>query len=321
MTNVSAPLVVSWAVTDRCNLRCRHCYNLRRGLPDELTVEQCALIVRRLAEAGALSVTLTGGEPLLRDSIFEIIGLLVAAGLSVEVNTNGLLLTRDIASRLEDSGVSGIRISLDGSTPEVHDEIRGFSGAFREAARALEIAARTGMRTSVATVPNTLNLSQLRDTVALARDLGAHAHYFFRFVPVRGSAHESLAPPGRVYFEAMEELRNSYPDRIHWEEPLKGRLGATGSFGCAAGTSYIAIGSDGTVFPCPSLPVPVGNALRSTLDQLWHGPVLRKLRDRSYGICARCTRRYQCGGCRTHAWAWSGDPFGHDPYCEGAVAD
>ena len=127
------PLVV-WNVTNRCNLRCRHCYISAedRSYTDELTTDEAKAFLTDIGEMGCPGVLFSGGEPLVRKDLYELAEFGAAAGLRVVLSTNGTLITPEVAQRLAASGVKYVGVSLDGAR-EVHDEFRGRAGCFEEA--------------------------------------------------------------------------------------------------------------------------------------------------------------------------------------------
>ena len=303
------PVLVSWTITKQCNLHCSHCYLTERNdEPDDLDN-----ITNSLIEAKILAVTLTGGEPLMRADICNIIEKLASHNISVHLNTNGLLITPELAARLRSAGIESVRISLDGADETTHEKIRQATGSFRAAQNAISILVSQGITTSIATVPTIFNVHQLEEIVVLGHKLGAQSHYFFRFVPTRGSEHNYLLLPAHKYIASMINLSKSYS--INWEEPLRATFSPISSFGCSAGTTYVSLDNAGNVYPCPSLPIVIGNISEKSLIDIWNTRMLTRFRQRDFKPCLDCKYQQNCGGCRAAAWANCGDPYGPDPYC------
>jgi len=304
------PVLMSWTITRQCNLNCLHCYSPK--LADTDTGLE-SLIIRRLKEAEVLAVTLTGGEPLLRPDLCGIVDQMTKQGISVHLNTNGLLLTRALASNLKSAGIQSVRVSLDGAEEITHEKIRRTKGSFLAAVNAIETLVACDIRATAATVPTKINVDQLEDIVALGRELGAESHHFFRLIATKGFMYEQLQLPVQVYFSRMTSICRAYG--ISWEEPLQSVFSLGSTIGCSAGVTYASVDNAGIVYPCPSLRVAVGSIVSHSLSEIWNGPELQRLRKRDFVRCKSCAYQQHCGGCRAAAWASCDDPYGSDPYC------
>jgi len=139
--------IVFWNLTSRCNLYCQHCYTSAspRGWAAELSKAEALNVVSDIIELGLPLVTLTGGEPLLRDDFWDIAGRLIEGGVKVAVSTNGTLISEDVAVKLAKLGVSYVGISLDSVNPQFHDMFRGVKGAFNRALRGVESSLKAGI--------------------------------------------------------------------------------------------------------------------------------------------------------------------------------
>ena len=124
------PRIISWNTTFKCNLRCAHYYMdaQERESQDELTTEEGKMLIDQIVEVSKPILVLSGGEPLLREDIFELAKYASDKGLRVGLGTNGSGITDEVAIRLKESGAGSVAISLDSSTPEIHDEFRGLGG-------------------------------------------------------------------------------------------------------------------------------------------------------------------------------------------------
>lgn len=333
---------VQWHLTERCNLRCRHCYQRGSG-SDELTPAEARDVVEEVADtldgwrrdhgvevAGSFSVT--GGEPLLRADLWGLLAEMRDRGFETFLLTNGTLVDAAAAGRLADLGVAGVQVSLEGPE-EVHDGVRG-AGSFARAARGVRSLRDADLRVTLNMTLSRLTAPAALAMAAVARELGVDRLGFARLVPWgRGEAllRELIEP---------EDLRALYRDllaaggeglEIVTGDPLASQLatgwagdgGGEASGGCAAGVSGITIGADGTLLPCRRLDVPLGNLRRDSLREVWAtSPVLARLRDRrAYpGACGTCPRWSGCRGCRAVAYAVSAadgapDYLADDPQC------
>lgn len=159
---LKAPILVTFDVTTCCNLRCKYCY-VRAGqkLLQELTTEQIKSVIDELAALGVFWISISGGEPLIRDDICEIVQYCVAKGFSTSITTNGTLLTAELASKLRETGVKRVQISIDSADPHPHEAMRG-EGTHEQALRGLTYLKEAGFPfIGVSCVPTKLNLKDI----------------------------------------------------------------------------------------------------------------------------------------------------------------
>ena len=170
------PYVVSWNLTYRCNLACEHCYLDAGGKPlvespafadrSELSTEECFRVADEIAAFAPESVTiLTGGEPLLRRDILEIVRYAAGIGLWVVVGTNGVKVTAPLAGILKEAGVRGLALSLDALDPERHDRFRRVRGAWENTVSGARVLAEAGLPFIVQT---TVGAHNRAEAVAIA---------------------------------------------------------------------------------------------------------------------------------------------------------
>ena len=175
------PYVVSWNLTYRCNLACEHCYLDAGGTPQvgtenfadrsELGTDECFRVIDEIAAFAPECVTiLTGGEPLLRRDILEIVQRAAERGLWVVVGTNGVRITENLARRLAEAGARGLSLSLDALDPDRHDHFRKVRGAWRNTVEGAEILGRTGLPFIVQTTAGSHNLGELEAIADFAHD-------------------------------------------------------------------------------------------------------------------------------------------------------
>lgn len=342
------PYVISWNLTYRCNLACEHCYLDAGGTPEidtpafadrsELGTEACFEVVDEIAAfAPDGLLILTGGEPLLRRDIVDIVRHAAARGLWVVVGTNGVKITENLAAILKREGVRGLSLSLDALDEARHDAFRRVRGAFRNTVDGATILARAELPFIVQTTVGRHNAHELAAIAEFACDtLGARVWNLYFLVPAgRGSHVSDLADAeyDRVLGE-LAGIQRRYAGRMlvnakcapHYVRVLQAgdpsspfsKSYAGGAGGCPAGTHYLGIRPNGDVTPCPYLPEFGGNLRHARLADIWRASeVFVRIRDRSAlgGRCGACELRAACGGCRARAYGTAGDVMAEDGLC------
>ena len=177
--------LVAWETTRACNLACKHCRAAAVNKPyeGELDTQAAFRLMDQIAEVGQPIVILTGGEPLLREDIFDIARYGTDKGLRMVMAPNGTLITPQIAEKMAASGIRRISASIDGATKEFHDKFRGVDGAFDAAIRGIEYVKAAGIEFQINTTITKTNLDQIPRILELAEELGAVAHHIFLLVP------------------------------------------------------------------------------------------------------------------------------------------
>ena len=353
------PYVVSWNLTYRCNLACEHCYLDAGGLPlvssenfadrSELGTEECFKVIDEIASFAPECLTiLTGGEPLLRRDILDIVERAAERGLWVVVGTNGVRISENVAKRLADAGARGLSLSLDALDPDRHDRFRRVRGAWQNTVDGAEILNRTGLPFIVQTTAGSHNLGELEAIADFAHDrLAAKVWNLYFLVPTgRGQFVSDMTPA--QYHEVLDSLyriQRKYDRRMlvnakcaphyiktvlerndaiptdaepSWPGSSPIRTYSGGAGGCPAGTHYMGIRPNGDVTPCPYLPVFAGSLRRSSLTDLWASSELfNGIRQRASlgGRCGDCEMNAHCGGCRARAYGMTGDLMAEDPLC------
>jgi radical SAM protein with 4Fe4S-binding SPASM domain len=333
---------IQWHLTERCNLRCRHCYQQRRK-PREMSVDDVKQQIdgatdmfRAWEEEYDISlfpsIHFTGGEPFLYEGLWYVISHARERRYSVAILTNGCLITKVDADKAKAFGIADIQISLEGP-PEIHDAIRGI-GSFTAAVKGARILIDAGNCISANMTLSRLNVDCIEETAMLVKDVGFSGIGFSRLVPC-GSGEkllDSLLTP--------REIKNAYEralalDSTSFEvasgDPLAGVLSGLkpspestlALSGCSAGFSGVTITSDGSVMPCRRIGVKIGSLRKTSLRRIWStSKILRQLRQRGSftGKCGECSLWPSCRGCRAVAYAYSkaqGTPdlFADDPQC------
>jgi len=348
----SAPLFAVWNFTNKCNLRCRHCYQDAggRGLPDELTREERLRLVDEMGEAYVSMVSFAGGEPLMDADLWPVLERCRRWGIHTSIATNGSLITKEAAARLAATGVKYVEVSLDSVHPERHDAFRGHPGAWERTVRGMRnVVEQEGLRLGIAMCVSQRNIDEVEDMLRFAVEIGANCFAHFNFIPVgRGleMAHDDLTPDQRErLLRTLNEWMNERRISILSTAPQFGRtaLAYAGSAalqpcshvgggggtkarvvakylgGCGAGRCYVCIEPNGTITPCVYLPHRVmGNIRRRPFLEIFRNNEFWDLlcdRDRRTGHCEVCEFKHYCGGCRARADAYYGELNAADPGC------
>ncbi len=342
-----------WESTIRCNLTCAHC---RRVESDDtahrdLSTEQAKDLIGQLAELGRSQpmmpvLVFSGGEPLCRDDLFELIGFAKSLGITPALATNGTLIDATVAGQIRDSGIARVSVSLDGATTEVHDQLRQLTGSFEKAVEGTGHLREAKVPFQINITLTKHNTGQLNDIYELAKSLGAVAVHIFMLVPVgcgQSLAETDMLSPQEYEKKLLEisaldsrsEIQMKVTCGPHYERVIRqeglhklrpqtggavpGRGGhGRASKGCLAGLGVLFIGHQGDVFPCGYLPVHCGNVLEQKLSDIWYkSEDLARMRDTGAleGKCGFCGYRQVCGGCRGRAYAATGNYMAEEPFC------
>lgn len=327
-----APRRVYWEMTRACALACKHCRAeaLDRALPGELTTAQSRKMLEDLASVKRPpALVMTGGDPLERDDFWELLHYGRALGISISVApTASPSLTREVIERFVDEGVQAMSLSLDGSSAELHDGIRGISGVFDRTIEAAAVVAEVGIPLQVNTLVCQANIDEMEKIAELVADVGARRWSLFFLVRTgRGSVLEEVsAERAEKLLEWLAELDDTSPYRVATTEaPHYRRVQLAHhpgrpvpAAGIRDGNGIMFISYRGDVYPSGFLPLTAGNVkLESPLTIYRDAPLFVSLReaDLLHGRCGHCQYRSICGGSRARAYAASGDPFGDDPLC------
>jgi AdoMet-dependent heme synthase len=336
--------LVAWETTRNCNLNCVHCRAAATCGPydGELDTQAALTLLDQIAEVAKPIIILTGGEPLLRDDIFDIARYGHDKGMRMVMAPNGTLVDQKMAKKMASSGIQRISVSLDGSTAESHDSFRGVEGAYEGALQGIQNAKDAGIEFQINTTITKTNLDQIPKILALAESLGAVAHHIFLLVPTgRGK----YIVDQEINAEEYEKTLNWFYDQRnktslqlkatcapHYYRILRQRAredGATVTFeshgldavtrGCLAGTGFCFISHRGIVQPCGFLDLDCGDVTHTPFGEIWkNSDHFRKLRD--FGAledkCGYCEYRKVCGGCRARAYEATDNYMAEEPLCQ-----
>ncbi|MDR3591490.1 MAG: radical SAM protein [Negativicutes bacterium] len=346
----ATPIVV-WNSTNRCNLRCQHCYIEAedRSYAGEFTTAEAKTFIDDLAEMKVPVLLFSGGEPLMRPDLFELGAYAKEKGIRAVISTNGTLITPEVARRIHDTGFQYVGVSLDGDEA-VHDHFRGRKGCFAEAIAGIRNSLAAGNKTGIRFTVNKLNYHTLPEILAVVErekiprfcmyhlvyagrgkemaDLDTTAEQKRQTIELliektqdfhrRGVEVEILTTDNHADgIHILQHMEQNQPERV---AEIKELLAMHG--GCSAGEKMANVDPQGEVHACQfwghrSL----GNVRQTPLSEIWQKSTdefLLKLRDKAShleGRCGECRYKELCGGCRIRAEATSGNLWGEDPAC------
>jgi radical SAM protein with 4Fe4S-binding SPASM domain len=336
-SGLKPPTLISWNLTRVCNLACGHCYldavQRKSQAVDELSTHEALAVLGDLGcFADGAMIVLTGGEPMLRRDLAQLVAAASEQGLMPVIGTNGTLLDPARARALRSAGAVGVGISFDSVRPEFHDRLRGQPGAWRRTLAGIAAAREAGLAVQLQMSLFRDNLAEIEPMADLAEANGALAlNFFFLVCTGRGVSQTDLSET--EYEAALADILRIQSERknlmvrarcapylrrmagLHAGEARDGYAEWSGA--CLAGRSYFRITPEGDVTPCPYIPQAVGNVRAVDASALWAGSeTFRRLRrEMPQGKCGQCDYRLSCGGCRARALAATGDLMGEDAKC------
>ena len=330
---------ISWNLTKRCNLNCDHCYldaNFRGGFrTDELSTDECRRVIDQIAEVNPNAfLILTGGEPLLRPDIYDLIHHAAEKKFMVVLGTNGTLINKINAEKIKAAGAHGVGISIDSMDAAKHNTFRGVPFAWERSMEAFDVLNEVGVDFLVQMSVSDMNYREIPDVVAFAEKAGAIAfNLYFLICTGRGQGNTDIS--NAAYEEALKllyEQQMNYKGRLMinskcapqykrvvYENDPDSVYTRTYSGGCPAGTHYSRISPEGNLTPCPFIEETVGNLKTSSFKDLWqNAPLMVQLRNRNQleGRCGTCEFSAMCSGCRARAFAETGNYMAQDPSCD-----
>ena len=337
------PKLIAWELTRSCNLNCIHCRAAARfgPYPNELTTEECFKMLDDVASFSSPIIIMTGGEPMLRDDIWDIAQHGTDLGLRMVMAPCGFLVTEETAQKILDVGIKRVSYSIDGATAESHDNFRRVEGAFASVMKAIESSNKVGLEFQVNTTITKHNLHELPKILDLVISLGAKAHHPFLLVPTgRGADLKEQEISPEDYEKTLTwfyEMRDEVPIQFkptcapHYyrifrqqekEKGIKVTYESHGldamSKGCMGGQSFAFVSNTGKVQICGFLDTECGDIRKEPFSKVWEtSEVFQEMRawDDYNGRCGYCEYRSVCGGCRARAFAFTGDYMDEEPFC------
>ena len=342
------PFIAIWEVTQACDLACVHCRASAQPdrHPMELSTDEGKMLIDQIAEMQVPVFVLTGGDPLKRPDLFELIAHAHSRGVRVSLTPSATpLLTQDRIQRLKESGLARLAISIDGACAQTHDAFRGLTGSFARTMDAIRWANEIGLPVQINTTFSRRNIGEIDAIVALMEPLRIALWSVFFLVPTgRGKLNDLLsADEFEQIFAKLYSLSKTASFDIktteaqHYRRFLLQRRAverAAGSLippaesvvdtigraprGLNDGKGFVFISHLGEVFPSGFLPLSAGNIRHQSLSAIYcESPLFLNLRDTSQleGKCGACEFKEICGGSRARAYAITGNPHDEEPCC------
>jgi radical SAM protein with 4Fe4S-binding SPASM domain len=311
-----------------------------------LSTQEAFSVIDQIRATGRPVVVLSGGEPLLRDDVYDIARYGTEQGLRMVMGTSGYLIDHDIAGKLSDAGIRAVAISLDSGDATTHDSFRGLDGVWERAIAAIGHCRDAGIGVQINMSVMRSAMSEVEDVIGLGTSLGVRDYQLFFPIPT-GRARQIEPRSPEEYEDLIRQILIRYrdsdlnirptcapqfcriADELGIKNPAWGR-------GCLAGITYCRIFANGDVTPCPYLPVSAGNVRTTPFSEIWNtSPLFTALRNPYLltGKCGRCDFKTTCGGCRARAYrredaasplwcdglatpdAVGGECCGEDPWC------
>ncbi len=340
----TSPMIVYWEMTQACGLACRHCRADAMTLPNpqELTNAESKSFLRQIASFGdpLPHLILTGGDPLRRADLYDLIDEANALGVSVSITPAATpLLTREVIAKFKAHGIQSLGLSLDGSNVARHEAVRGVPGCFDLTMRAAEYAAEFDLPIQVNTLVSTETDDDLPAIYELLKTVKVMRWSLFFLIAVgRGKVLEEVSPErGEEIMNWTYDLARVAPFAIKTTEAPSyrrlalNRLREDGrspdqirrtpvyhGFGIRDGHGVMFVSNTGDIYPAGFLPLTGGNVRQDNVADVYrNAPAFRSLHNPNEfkGKCGRCEYRVICGGSRARAFAYTGDALESDPFC------
>lgn len=323
------PIYVWWQITNKCNLKCPHCFADESR--EELNTKEIKRIIDQLSEAKTTMIRITGGEPFLREDIFDIFEYIKSKNIALTISTNGTLINKTMAQRIYQLKVEGIQISLDGHNKYIHEKIRG-KDTFTKTIRGIRNLKNKNIIPNIMTTLFSYNIDYISEIADFVNSLGIKKFFTRRLVKV-GRAKKNwdqLSPSSEQIIKAyltLKEKQKLYPRMIIKPECSymfgidPQLLDKNFSPICECGKTQCGIKSNGIVTPCQYVTLSAGDLRKESFIEIWrNSEIFKKFREldisKLKGKCSDCEFKKICeGGCRAIALERSGDFYASDPLC------
>lgn len=304
-------------ITNKCNLSCVHCFNNSGDpLPNELTTQEILSLIDVLSSVGVHQITFTGGEPLVHPDLFEIIEHARKSPMSVDIFTNGTLITKKMIKKFKELHIRRFIISIDSVDASIHDRFRGRKGALEKTLQGITLLKEAGFPLKFCACLSQVNKECIIDILEY---FNIQKQEDFQIIPVKfsGRGITGLAVSPEEYYKVIVEqfyyFKEKYPHNVFEFRERKEE-------GCSIAQNIIGIKADGTILPCPacSKEMGIGNVRDTDLEKLWEENetlgILRNMNTRNDERCSHCTYVAFCNGCIAGAFTMEGTLTCYHPY-------
>jgi radical SAM protein with 4Fe4S-binding SPASM domain len=339
-SDILGDFYIQWHITNKCNLRCKHCY--QDDYTDELSFENFKIIADKLFSTLHIwnklgDFSITGGEPFLYPWIFDALKYINSSDnvSRLDILTNGTVITEDIIQKLQQfNKLRYIQISLDGSSPKIHDKIRG-NGSFEKSMKGVRMLVENGIEVRLMFTLQRINMLDVPDVIDLAIRENISGITIERIIPMNDNDIFTSNEIHTIFNYISDRSDNEYEKgtllkilkyRPLWIniDPCRAKIGMNtpvhkdlGGL-CSIGLDGICILPDGNVLACRRLPIVIGNLIADSLEKIWtQSRLLWEIRNKNNlkGKCYLCEYSSRCGGCRSMAYAYYDDYLAEDPHC------
>jgi len=340
-TYEQAPLITIWELTRACDLACIHCRAnaVKERDPFELDEDEGRQLLTDIKEMGGTVVVFTGGDPLKRPDVYDLVRYGTSLGLQMTMTPSATpLLTAEAVMHLQEAGLKRLALSLDGPTPDLHDERRGWIGSFERTIAIARFVVSRGLSLQINSAVDRRNIVGLGALAALVADLKVALWSVFFCVPTGRSRPADELDAGEIEqaCRRIARLASGYnipskttaaPQFRRVVSQMSDRAPVAAgtdfakrlsTFGVNDGKGFIFVSHHGEIFPSGFLPLHCGNVRTEKLADVYrNSPFLKSLRDAGQleGKCRVCEYREICGGSRARAFAHTGNPLAEDPGC------
>ncbi len=318
------PMNVTLEVSLICNLKCTHCYNFDRSLPQQkvlknyktLSNEEILRVIKEISQLGSLFLIITGGEPFAHPDIFTFIAEARKNNLAIRLKTNATHLTEPVVKRLASYQVQDYDVSVYGHTAETHDAFTKKPGSFVKTMEGLKNLKKHGMFANISFIVNKLNYKHIEDMREISLVLGFRSVFSFELTSRNDGSSSSTD-----YRLDKEDM--AYIFKHDKKGEYKGHFNESNSMSCACAKTNMAVASNGNVYPCIGAPIRSGNIREESLLSIWENSKefkrIRGLGLKDYKVCSECNIRKFCQRSSGSAFLNTGDYTAADPWsCEQA---
>jgi radical SAM protein with 4Fe4S-binding SPASM domain len=334
---VPKSILLQWHLTERCNLRCSHCYQEEYS-SKELSYNECKKVINQFKELIKYfsknaqnkihgHITVTGGEPFVRKDFFKILNLLHKNNkhFSYAILTNGTFIDEKVAKELSQLNPAFVQISIEGRK-ETHDSIRG-KGNYEKAIIGLKNLVKYKVPSIISFTAHKKNYTEFEDVSIVGKEIGVNKIWSDRLIPCGSGTlmEDLLLSPAETkkFFEIMKETKtkskNNSKTEVSMHRALQFLVGGGKPYQCSAANSLITVQSNGDLVPCRRMPIVVGNVLKESIKEMYYkSEIFNELRNikNINSSCKSCIYSNLCrGGLKCLSFATTKNPFSKDPGC------